>query len=365
MARAKPSPNAELPAGERQRPGERAVSPEKIPDTDTTVTAEFTAINGFRAQRARRPNAKTRSNIEAAVDEGDILALYLNDIGRYDLLTKDDEVYLAKHIGAGESARNLVASSEKPDAALLEAIRVGDAAKRAFVNANLRLVVSIAKRYQASGMPVMDLIQEGNMGLMHAVEKFDWRKGFKFSTYATWWIRQAISRGIANSGRTIRLPVHAYDDVNRANKARERFERENGRVPAAEELAAELGVSIEKLAEILAFAREPVSLNMAIGEDQETELASLVADKTVESPEDAAVRNDLPELMRQVLSVLDERERRVIMLRYGLEGGTPRTLEEVGTYFNLTRERIRQIEVRALSKMRHPSILDDLSDYAS
>ena len=293
-------------------------------------------------------------------DEEDLVRLCLTDIGQYPLLTKEDEVRLAQAIEAGTEAR---AEFESIDTELTpakkrelrRAMQKGEQAERTFVQSNLRLVVSIAKKYQASGLPLLDLIQEGNLGLMHAVEKFDWRKGFKFSTYATWWIRQAITRGIANTGRTIRLPVHAGDTLARLQKARARLELKYGRPATLSELAAEVEMPEEKVTEALRFAAEPLSLSEPLREDGDAELGDVVEDRGADSPFEVAATALLPEEIARLLAPLDEREREILKLRFGLDRGEPRTLEEVGEHFNLTRERIRQIEARAMSKLRHPS----------
>ncbi len=292
-------------------------------------------------------------------DEEDLVRLYLTDIGQYPLLTKDDEVRLAQQIEAGNEAREELAAAEELTAArkreLRRASRQGEEAERTFVQSNLRLVVSIAKKYQASGLPLLDLIQEGNLGLMHAVEKFDWRKGFKFSTYATWWIRQAITRGIANTGRTIRLPVHAGDTLARLQKARARLELKLGRPATLTELSTEVEMPEDKVTEALRFAAEPLSLSEPLREDGDAELGDVVEDRSADSPFEVAATALLPDEIARLLAPLDEREREILKLRFGLDRGEPRTLEEVGEHFNLTRERIRQIEARAMSKLRHPS----------
>jgi RNA polymerase sigma factor (sigma-70 family) len=293
-------------------------------------------------------------------DDEDLVRLYLAEIGQFPLLTKDDEVGLAKMIEAGLSARTELEADGRalPSARrreLRRSVREGEAAQQAFVRSNLRLVVSIAKRYQASGLPLLDLVQEGNLGLMHAVEKFDWRKGFKFSTYATWWIRQAITRGIANTGRTIRLPVHAGDTLTRLQKARSRLELTLGRPPTQAELSIELEIPEDKVLEALRFALEPLSLSEPLRDDGDAELGDVVEDRSAESPFEVAATSLLRDEISRLLLPLDERERQILRLRFGLDRGEPRTLEEVGEYFNLTRERIRQIEARAMSKLRHPS----------
>ena len=308
--------------------------------------------------RFRRGKRVAKDRVDR--DEEDLVRLYLTDIGQYALLTKDDEVRLAKAIEAGKEAVAEMAKIKTPTATkrreLRKAIREGEVAERAFVQSNLRLVVSIAKKYQASGLPLLDLIQEGNLGLMHAVEKFDWRKGFKFSTYATWWIRQAITRGIANTGRTIRLPVHAGDTLARLQKARSRLELKFGRTATLAELAKEVEMPEDKVTEALRFAAEPLSLSEPLREDGDAELGDVVEDRSAESPFETAATALLPEEIQRLLAPLDEREREILRLRFGLGGsGEGRTLEEVGEHFNLTRERIRQIEARAMSKLRHPS----------
>ena len=300
-------------------------------------------------------------------DEEDLVRLYLTDIGQYPLLTKDDEVRLAQAIERRGQAEEELAEPPKGMTParrreLKRTIRLGDDAQRTFVQSNLRLVVSIAKKYQASGLPLLDLIQEGNLGLMHAVEKFDWRKGFKFSTYATWWIRQAITRGIANTGRTIRLPVHAGDTLARVQKAQARLELKFGRPATLAELGAEVELPEDKLIEALRFRAEPLSLSEPLREDGDAELGDVVEDRSAESPFEMAATALLPVEINRLLAPLDEREREILRLRFGLDRGEPRTLEEVGEHFNLTRERIRQIEARAMSKLRHPSSDTGASD---
>jgi RNA polymerase sigma factor (sigma-70 family) len=293
-------------------------------------------------------------------DDEDLVRMYLSDIGQHPLLTKDDEVELAQAIEAGVDARQALEKGGRslPVArrrALRREVRAGEEAERRFVLSNLRLVVSIAKKYQASGLPLLDLIQEGNLGLMHAVEKFDWRKGFKFSTYATWWIRQAITRGIANTGRTIRLPVHAGDTLVRLQKVRSRFELEHGRHATLAELAVECDLTEDRVVEALRFSAEPLSLSEPLREDGDAELGDVVEDRSQAPPFEAACVAMLPEQVARMLEPLDDREKEILCLRYGLDRGEPRTLEEVGEQFDLTRERIRQIESRAMSKLRHPS----------
>jgi len=297
------------------------------------------------------------------VPEQDLVRLYLNDIGKHPLLTKDDEARLAQVIEVGRAARAELDTADELTAArrrqLRQQARAGEDATETFVQANLRLVVSIAKKYQSSGLPLLDLIQEGNLGLIHAVEKFDWRRGFKFSTYATWWIRQSISRGIDNSARTVRLPVHAGDEVRRLAKTRDRLESDLGRQPTLEELAFDMDLAEEQVAEIIRFGADPLSLSAPIGEEGDAELGEIVSDMGAASPFDAVVDLMMAEEIDKLLAPLDEREREVLRLRYGLDRGEPRTLDDVAEHFQLTRERIRQIEKGAMAKLRVPGLNDD------
>jgi len=305
--------------------------------------------------------------------DADALSIYLTEIAQYRLLTKDEEVRLAQSIENGIMAREQICDLAvfmklTPDKKreVKRADRDGEEATQIFIQSNLRLVVSIAKRYKASGIPLLDLIQEGNLGLIHAVEKFDWRKGFKFSTYATWWIRQAITRGIANTGRSIRLPVHAGDTLARLQKARSRLELKLGRQATLSELAAEVEMPEEKVTEALRFAAEPLSLSEPLREDgddhwsseahDEDSAAELLEDRESETVFDLAATALLPDEIEKLLAPLDEREKQILQLRFGLDRGEPRTLETVGEHFNLTRERIRQIEARAMDRLRHPSV---------
>jgi RNA polymerase sigma factor (sigma-70 family) len=295
----------------------------------------------------------------AAARDQDLVRVYLDGIGRYSLLSKVDEIRLAQAIEAGQAAQTELAAgaalSPTRTRELKRARQQGHAASEEFINANLRLVVSIAKKYQSADLSILDLIQEGNLGLIHAVEKFDWRKGFKFSTYATWWIRQAIGRGIDNSSRTVRLPVHAGDQVRRVMRIQSQMEGQLGRPPTSEELAAQLQMPLAEVAILLTLAVDPVSLAAPVGSDGDTELADIVADASAPSPFDLVADSMLRGEIAKLLAKLDEREQQILRLRYGLDRGEPRTLEEVGEALNLTRERIRQIERGALAKLRHPS----------
>jgi RNA polymerase sigma factor (sigma-70 family) len=289
--------------------------------------------------------------------EQDPVRLYLDDIGRYPLLAKDDEIRLAQAIEAGRAA-GVELEQGGPFAPVRERElrrmkRGGERASEEFIQANLRLVVSIAKRYQSTDMPILDLIQEGNLGLIHAVEKFDWRRGFKFSTYATWWIRQTIGRGIDNTSRTVRLPVHAGDQVRRLLRARSQLEGQIGRQPSASELGEYLHLPEAEVATLLRYVIEPVSLATPVGSEGETELGDVVSDPAAPTPFDVVADGMLGHEVDRLLGALTERERQILRLRYGLDRGEPRTLEEVGAELSLTRERIRQIERSALAKLRH------------
>ena len=304
------------------------------------------------------PKRGDRRRAGSAGQDEDLVRLYLDGIGKYPLLTQGGR-------GAPLPADTRRSGSQGParparvDGArkreLLLTVREGDAATEQFINANLRLVVSLAKRYQASELPLLDLVQEGNLGLIHAVNKFDWRKGFKFSTYATWWIKQAISRGIDNTGRTIRLPVHAGDQVRKLLRTKRQMESQMGRSPTFAELSAALDIPERDVIELLQQGTDPVSLDSHVGPDGDSELGDMVADIASPTPFDAVCEAMLSSEVNKLLDVLEEREREILRLRYGLDSGDPRTLEEVGLALNLTRERIRQIERSALSKLRHPS----------
>jgi RNA polymerase sigma factor (sigma-70 family) len=307
---------------------------------------------------------KTKDQVAApAVDLEDPVRQYLNEIGRHQLLTQAEEVALAKAIEAGEAAKVAIRTEKNADrkAQLRHLIEDGEAARKRFIQANLRLVVSVAKKYAKADLSFLDLVQEGNLGLMRAVEKFDWSKGFKFSTYATWWIRQAITRGIANTSRTIRLPVHMGDAVNQVARAKNRLHKRLQRQPTVEEIAEESGLDVEKVELALSVSADAISIHLPVGDDGDAELGDFLEDPDSELPFEEAAAALQREHVAQVLKHLDERERRVLELRFGLDQGEPRTLSEVGEYFDLTRERIRQIEGRALSKLRHPSVRSDVA----
>ncbi|HKX76066.1 MAG TPA: RNA polymerase sigma factor RpoD [Acidimicrobiia bacterium] len=288
----------------------------------------------------------------------DPVRMYLNDIGRYRLLTAQEEVELSMQLEAGNRAKTQLDKGEElsPEdrAILLATFRRGEAAERRLVESNLRLVVSIARRYVGRGMALLDLIQEGNLGLMRAVERFDYRRGFRFSTYATWWIRQSITRAIADQGRTIRMPIHIVDTVNKLTRAQRDMAQALGREPTVEELAVELDLTTDRLVELTRIAQDTISLETPVGEEEDSTLGDFVEDTDAEVPADAATFRLLQENLALALEGLNPREREVLIMRFGLADGRMRTLEEVGEHFKVTRERIRQLETKALAKLRHP-----------
>ncbi len=298
--------------------------------------------------------------------DGDVVGIYLRQLASFELLSKEDEVRLAQAIERAQQARGEIA--HHPGMALDRRVELeqvvasGDEAAARFVEANLRLVVSIAKRHQDSGVPLLDLIQEGNLGLMHAVEKFDWRRGFKFSTYATWWIKQAIGRGIANSGWSVRLPVETVVRMNQLRTTAEWLEARNHRRATLSELAQELRLDRAELEEIAPFSVEPVSLSGTIQAGTDTELGALLADPRGTDPLNATVDAAVAEEVHHLLEFLDGRERDILRLRFGLDRGEPRTLREVGAIMRLTSERVRQLEYRAMAKLRHPSAVNAAHD---
>lgn len=320
--------------------------------------------------------------IDLSVPEGvsveDPVRMYLKEIGKVPLLSADEEIELAQNMEDGAVATEKInvlkgrldGASEEEKAEIKEEIKTlqrdvdkGADAKKRLAEANLRLVVSIAKRYVGRGMLFLDLIQEGNLGLIKAVEKFDYKRGYKFSTYATWWIRQAITRAIADQARTIRIPVHMVETINKLIRVSRQLLQELGREPSPEEIAKEMNMPVERVREILKISQEPVSLETPIGEEEDSHLGDFIKDDNVPVPADAAAFTLLKEQLEEVLGTLTEREQKVLTLRFGLEDGRARTLEEVGKEFNVTRERIRQIEAKALRKLRHPSRSRKLKDY--
>jgi RNA polymerase primary sigma factor len=322
------------------------LTPDEIDDVyEALADAGIEISSGGKDDPALQPSQEQEEeDTELSVPEGvaidDPVRMYLKEIGRVPLLSAQEEVELAKRIEDGDSE-----------------------AKRRLTEANLRLVVSIAKRYVGRGMQFLDLIQEGNLGLIKAVEKFDYQKGYKFSTYATWWIRQAITRAIADQARTIRIPVHMVETINKLIRVQRQLLQELGREPTADEIASEMGISEDRVREIMKIAQEPVSLETPIGEEEDSHLGDFIEDEDVMAPAEAASFMLLKEQLEEVLETLTQREQRVLRLRFGLDDGRLRTLEEVGHHFGVTRERIRQIEAKALRKLRHPSRSKKLKDY--
>ena len=339
------------------------VSPERIDDLFEEIAAM--GIEIVDEQKEEKPEGEADEEApEAVIPSGlaldDPVRMYLKEIGRVPLLSMDDEKKLAMAIEAGE--KETAANNGTANRAIVEN---GEEAKRQLTEANLRLVVSIAKKYVGRGMLFLDLIQEGNLGLIRAVEKFDYRKGYKFSTYATWWIRQAITRALADQARTIRIPVHMVETINRLIKISRQLLQELGRDPTVEEIAGEMGLTPEQVREVIKISLEPISLETPIGEEEDSHLGDFIEDQEAVAPAEAASVMLLKEKMADVLKNLTDRERKVLVLRFGLEDGHQRTLEEVGQEFGVTRERIRQIEAKALRKLRHPSRGKALKDYWS
>ena len=337
------------------------VNPDEIDGLFEEITGA--GIEIVDEQKEEKPEGEAEEEPEAVVPDGlsldDPVRMYLKEIGRVPLLSMEQEKSLAMRIEAGELE---LSKNGTADPFL---VSDGDEAKRQLTEANLRLVVSIAKKYVGRGMLFLDLIQEGNLGLIRAVEKFDYRKGYKFSTYATWWIRQAITRALADQARTIRIPVHMVETINRLIKVSRQLLQELGREPSVEEIAEAMALTPEKVREVMKISQEPISLETPIGEEEDSHLGDFIEDQEAVAPAEAASVMLLKEKMQDVLQNLTERERKVLVLRFGLEDGHQRTLEEVGQEFGVTRERIRQIEAKALRKLRHPSRGKALKDYWS
>jgi RNA polymerase primary sigma factor len=379
-------------AAAAERKTRSGVDPNDLPGADLIVTAdgqptvvmlsaESVLDRGPERAHLRRVSATMRRRLrlnadraaERATGTSDPVRMYLREIGRVPLLVAAEEVELAKRIEAGAEASERLADLDAAgtigDLPVDESRRLqvladdGDDAKSALIQANLRLVVSIAKRYVGRGMQFLDLIQEGNMGLMRAVEKFDYTKGFKFSTYATWWIRQAITRSIADQARTIRIPVHMVESINRVHRVQRSMVQQLEREPTVDELAAEVGMTPDRVREIQRIALDPLSLDSPVGEEDDSYLADFIKDDGAEEPDDAATRQMLQNEVRKVLFELNDREREVVIMRFGLDDEQPRTLEEVGKRFGVTRERIRQIESKTLAKLRHPHRSQKLREY--
>jgi RNA polymerase primary sigma factor len=364
-------------AAEPELPGAELVLGEGQATNVVVLSAEHTATSASRrrlsATLRRRNRMSADRGLERGVGTSDPVRMYLREIGRVPLLTAIEEVELARRIEDGAEASERLADLDAVGAlgelpadesrAMQRRADDGDEAKSSLIQANLRLVVSIAKRYVGRGMQFLDLIQEGNMGLMRAVEKFDYTKGFKFSTYATWWIRQAITRSIADQARTIRIPVHMVESINRVHRMQRQMVQELEREPTVDELADAVGMSADRVREIQRISLDLLSLDAPVGEEDDSYLADFIKDDGAEEPLDAATRQMLQEAVKDVLDELNEREKEVVVMRFGLDDEQARTLEEVGRQFGVTRERIRQIESKTLAKLRHPHRSQKLRDY--
>ncbi len=315
------------------------------------------------------PDATVEADLDSQSPAADLVRVYLNGIGRTALLDAQQEVELAKRVEAGVFAKHVLDSDDSLSPShrtdLRKLVRDGHSAKNHLLEANLRLVVSLAKRYTGRGMPLLDLIQEGNLGLIRAVEKFDYTKGFKFSTYATWWIRQAITRGMADQGRTIRLPVHLVEQVNKLARLKRDLHQRLGREATNEELAEGTAIPVEKVADLLRHSRDPVSLDMPVGAEEEAPLGDFIEDAEAADAENAVISGFLQDDLRRVLDTLEVREQNVIRMRYGLDDGQPRTLDQIGRRFGLSRERVRQIEREVMAKLRQGDRAERLRSYAS
>ena len=348
------------------QPDEETVRRELIIDSARLNDADVERLLSRRRTRRTR-----KSSPKAEGGTSDAVRMYLREIGQVDLLTVDDERRLAQLIEEGTMAAERIdeaaENGQELDAVesrmLTRAINRGEKAKSELTQANLRLVVSIAKRYSGRGMQLLDLIQEGNLGLMRAVDKFDYTKGFKFSTYATWWIRQAITRAIADQARTIRIPVHMVEHMNRVTRAKRQMHQELEREPTVDELAARVQLEPDRVRELLRYSQDPLSLDSPVGEEDESNLGDFIEDDSVDSPADAATKAMLSDAVGEVLGELSEREQEIVRLRFGLDGGQAKTLEEVGKEFGVTRERIRQIEAKTLAKLRHPQRSQRLREF--
>ena len=360
----------EKPESNINEDGEEQDLLEGIPEEELKAASDV-SLPKVRTKKTRSSVRKRNEAANVTMLTGDPVRMYLKEIGKVPLLTAAEEIDLAMKIEAGVAATAELDKAEeegreldrREKRRLGRVEQVGLDAKQQLIEANLRLVVSIAKRYVGRGMLFLDLIQEGNLGLIRAVEKFDYTKGFKFSTYATWWIRQAITRAIADQARTIRIPVHMVETINKLVRIQRQLLQELGREPTPEEIGKEMGLPAERVREIQKISQEPVSLETPIGEEEDSQLGDFIEDDAAVVPPDAASFSMLQEQLSKVLDGLAERERKVISLRFGLEDGHPRTLEEVGREFGVTRERIRQIESKTLAKLRHPSRSSKLKDY--
>ncbi|MEU9010732.1 sigma-70 family RNA polymerase sigma factor [Streptomyces sp. NPDC048479] len=348
--------SAQVPAQSRAVHHPEAV-PEAVPETVVEDPVEV----------PEPPESRAGSRADSSGPSSDLFRQYLREIGRIPLLTAVEEVDLARRVEAGLFAEEKLVSTPDLDSQLAidldKLVVMGRMAKRRLIEANLRLVVSVAKRYIGRGLTMLDLVQEGNLGLIRAVEKFDYARGYKFSTYATWWIRQAMSRALADQARTIRVPVHVVELINRVVRVQRRMLQERGYEPTPEEVAIQLDLPSERVSEVLRLAQEPVSLHAPVGEEDDVALGDLIEDGDAASPVESAAFLLLREHLEAVLSTLGERERKVVQLRYGLADGRPRTLEEIGRIFGVTRERIRQIESKTLNKLRDHAFADQLRGY--